>query len=107
MIQKRNLFTGVGKELHREHMEVLAREGRTRIERVVSHGEASPPGYWYDQDESEWVLMVRGHARVRFEAEDQVLELSAGDNFLIPPHVRHRVDWTAPDEDTIWLVVFF
>ena len=107
MIRKLNLFTGVSKELHREHMEVLARDGRARVERIVSHGEASPPGFWYDQDETEWVLLVSGRARVHFEAGDQVMELGPGDHFLIPPHVRHRVDWTSPDEDTVWLAVFF
>jgi len=85
---------------------LLARPG-LRIERIVSNGEASPPGFWYDQDESEWIAVLAGRARLRFadEAEDRVL--GPGDNVLIEAHRRHRVESTDPTAPTIWLAVFF
>ncbi len=102
----RNLFEGIPASLADEWTERLAGNAGARVERIVSRGHASPPGFWYDQAQSEWVLVVQGHARLRFE-NDRVVELGAGDHVTIAPHVRHRVEWTAPDQDTVWLVVFF
>lgn len=78
-----------------------------RIERIVSTGQSSPPGFWYDQPEGEWVLLVQGEAALRFEDEPQVRHLEAGDHVNIAPHRRHRVDWTSPDRVTIWLAVYY
>ncbi len=74
-----------------------------RIERIVSHGHASPPGFWYDQDEDEWVMLVQGAATLAFY-DGRRLMLSAGDWVTIPAHCRHRVESTAPT--TVWLAVF-
>jgi cupin 2 domain-containing protein len=75
-----------------------------RIERIVSRGQASPPGFWYDQSEDEFVLVVEGAARLQIgEAEHH---LGPGDWIDIPAHRRHRVSWTDPDRTTIWLAVF-
>jgi cupin 2 domain-containing protein len=76
-----------------------------RVERIVSRGHRSPPGFWYDQDEDELVLLVAGEARVQIEGEME-RTLRAGHWLDIPAHVRHRVTFTAPDTDTIWLAVF-
>ncbi len=90
-----------------EHFsELLGRPG-LRIERIVSHGQCSPPGFWYDQPGGEWVLLVQGQARLRFADEPAARELQAGDWLDIAPHRRHRVDWTAPDQTTIWLAVHY
>jgi cupin 2 domain-containing protein len=78
-----------------------------RIERIVSRGHQSPPDSWYDQSEHEWVVLLTGAARLRFAEPSTVVELFPGDHVHIGPHVRHRVEWTAPDRDTIWLAVFF
>ena len=85
---------------------LLARPG-LRIERIVSHGQNSPPGLWYDQDEGEWVVLLAGAARLRFadEAEDRLLR--PGDSFDIAPRRRHRVEWTDPATPTVWLAVFY
>jgi cupin 2 domain-containing protein len=77
-----------------------------RVERIVSHGHASPPGFWYDQPQDEWVLLVSGAARLRFEGE-QPLELRRGSFVHIRAHRRHRVDWTTPDESTVWVAIHF
>ena len=86
-------------------MQVIAGNRNVRIERIVSHGHASPNGFWYDQDENEWVIVLKGAARLRIG--DQTVELNPGDFVTIPAHKKHRVEWTTPDEPTIWLAVFF
>lgn len=85
---------------------LLSRPG-LRIERIVSHGQASPPGFWYDQRETEWVLVLAGAAWLRFEDEAEPRLLAPGDWLDIAPHRRHRVDWTDPATPTVWLVVFY
>jgi cupin 2 domain-containing protein len=81
--------------------------GRTvRIERIVSRGEVSPPGFWYDQDEAEFVVVLAGAARLGF-ADGDVMALGPGDWVDIAPHRRHRVEWTDPGAPTIWLAVFY
>lgn len=87
-------------------LSVLERPG-LRIERIVSHGQSSPPGFWYDQERHEWVLLLAGEARLRFEEQDQPFVLRPGDCLEIPAHRRHRVEWTKPDAPTIWLAVFY
>jgi cupin 2 domain-containing protein len=84
---------------------ILAAPG-VRIERIVSFGQASPEGFWYDQSESEWVVLLAGAARLRFEDEAEARALGPGDHVHIAAHRRHRVEWTDPERPTIWLAVF-
>jgi cupin 2 domain-containing protein len=90
-----------------ERIDALLSRPGLRIERIVSWGQASPAGFWYDQAESEWVLVIAGAARLRFEDETDARHLVAGDWVDIAPHRRHRVDWTDPQVATIWLAVFY
>jgi len=108
-ISKRNALSAIPADLpgREELIERLAGADRVRVERIVSHGHASPVGFWYDQDETEWVMVVSGRARLRFETDDHTIDLAQGDHLTIPPHARHRVDWTDPDEPTVWIAVFF
>lgn len=106
MIAK-NIFAGIPPALREEYVDILVRTGSGRIERIVSRGQCSPPGFWYDQVESEWVLLVRGEARLSIEGQKESVALRPGDWLDIPAGTRHRVDWTAPDEDTVWLAVFY
>ena len=85
---------------------LLTRPG-LRIERIVSRGQASPSGFWYDQPEAEWVMVLAGAARLRFQDEAQARVLGPGDCLDIAPHRRHRVDWTDPSAATVWLAVFY
>ena len=86
--------------------ELLARPG-VRIERIVSTGQCSPSGFWYDQAEGEWVAVLSGEAGLRFADENTTRHLKTGDFVDIAPHRRHRVEWTAPDQPTVWLAVFY
>jgi cupin 2 domain-containing protein len=100
-----NLFSGIPARLPDELVETLHTAGELRIERIVSAGHTSPPGFWYDQSQHEWVVLLRGATRLQFE--DGLVELHAGDYAHIAAHRRHRVEWTTPDEPTIWLAVFY
>ena len=85
---------------------LLTRRG-LRIERIVSRGQASPPGFWYDQPEAEWVLLLAGAAGLRFADEPEVRVLGPGDWVDIAPRRRHRVEWTDPAVPTVWLAIFY
>jgi cupin 2 domain-containing protein len=84
---------------------ILAPPG-LRIERIVSLGQTSPPGFWYDQKQAEWVLLLAGAARLRFADEEAERTLGPGDWVHIAAHRRHRVAWTDPEHPTVWLAVF-
>ena len=85
-------------------VELLARAG-VRIERIVSNGQASPPGFWYEQPQTEWVLLLQGEAQLRFEDEPAPRVLKPGDFVEIAPRRRHRVEFTHPHLPTVWLAV--
>ncbi len=109
MPESGNLFEGIPAELPQEISETLGggAGGTVRIERIVSRGHRSPEDFWYDQEEEEWVVLLRGSATLRFEDPDRgTRHLVPGDWLRIPARVRHRVEATAGDEDTIWLAVF-
>ena len=90
-----------------ELVHVLAAGNGTRIERIVSKGHCSPPDFWYDQPENEWVLLLQGQALLRFEQPDRTLQLETGNYVNILAHEKHRVEWTTSDTETIWLAVFY
>ena len=100
-----NLFSNLPQNLPEELFTTLLEASDVRIERIVSHGHSSPEGFWYDQDQAEWVLVLQGAARLQFE--DRVLEMRPGDFVNIPAHQKHRVAWTTLDEPTIWLAVHY
>jgi cupin 2 domain-containing protein len=104
-VETGNLFAGVPADLPEELLQVLWQAGRVRVERIVSRGHATPPGRWYDQETDEWVVLLTGAARLRIEGRDGVVEMRPGDYVLLPAHLRHRVEWTDPACDSVWLAV--
>lgn len=103
-----NLFVGLpaGREAE-EYFETLLDRPGLRIERIVSTGQASPPGFWYDQPRDEWVLLLSGSAGLRFAEEVAVRALKPGDWLLIPAGCRHRIEWTDAGQPSVWLAVHF
>jgi cupin 2 domain-containing protein len=85
--------------------ELLRRPG-VRVERIVSHGQITPPDAPYDQPHDEWVLLLAGAARLWMEGEGEQA-LHPGDALMIPARCRHRVTWTRPDGPTVWLALHF
>lgn len=89
-----------------EVTQILAKSPTLRIERIVSRGDCSPPGFWYDQGEDEWVVLLAGGATLEYQAPARLQRLVPGDFVSIPAGVRHRVAWTDPTRVTVWLAIF-
>jgi len=102
-----NLLSPLAPSPADEVFEELLRGSGFRLERIVSTGQATPEGQWYDQDADEWVLVLSGSAGLRFEGEEHPRELRPGDYVDIPAHQRHRVEWTDPHEPTVWLALHY
>ncbi len=100
-----NLFSDLPQKLPDELVVRLLKTAHVRIEKIVSLGHASPEGYWYDQDQHEWVVLLKGRARLT--VEDQTVDMSPGDFLDLPAHKKHRVEWTTPTEPTVWLAIFY
>ena len=106
-MEVRNLYGGIPPQLGTERFDTLVEERGIKIERIVSRGHVTPDGQWYDQERDEWVVLLQGAARLRFADREDPVELAPGDWLLIRAHERHRVDWTEPGGDSIWLAVHY
>ena len=101
----KNLFQDIPSSLPTEVIETIAGSDSVRIERIISRGHAGAAHAWYDQDTHEFVVLLQGQARLQFAEDDTLVTLKPGDYLNIPAHQRHRVDWTDPEHDTVWLTV--
>ncbi|GBD54025.1 cupin domain-containing protein [Microcystis aeruginosa NIES-298] len=90
----------------REILEILAQSQAIRLERIISTGQTTPRGQWYDQSEFEWVILLQGFAEISYEDGNKV-NLQAGDYLLIPPHQKHRVEFTSNNPPCIWLAIYY
>ncbi|MEH6625992.1 MAG: cupin domain-containing protein [Motiliproteus sp.] len=102
-----NIFADIPEQLPEELITRVLDKPGIRIERIVSQGHRSEPGFWYEQDENEWLVLIQGQARLRFADEQQDRQLIAGDTLLIPAAVRHRVAWTSEQPPCIWICLFY
>jgi cupin 2 domain-containing protein len=98
-----NIYEMPGFPINDEVISILAQNEAVRIERIISTGQQSD---WYDQEESEYVILLEGRAQLTF-ADDKIITLEKGDTLLIPPHQKHRVAYTSTDPPCIWLCVFY
>jgi cupin 2 domain-containing protein len=105
MIRSGNIFGNLPARLPQEEATVLADWPGAVVEKIVSTGQASPPGFWYDQGWTEWVIVLDGGAGVQIEGEEAPRILRPGDYLELPAHVRHRVEWTEQARPTVWLAV--
>ena len=105
-MKKESLLASIPADLSQEFLKEIINTGHIRIEQIVSKGHTSPEKDWYDQDENEWVLVVKGTGELTFESGEKVL-LTAGDYINIDAHKKHRVTWTEPEEETVWLAIFY
>jgi len=102
-----NLFAQLPHSFPQEIVEVLFSSSDVRLEKIVSTGQASPEGFWYDQSENEWVVVLQGAARMVLDDRRDPIAMGPGDYLYIPAHLKHRVEWTTPDEPTVWLAIFW
>jgi len=107
-MQPRNIYSAISGTLkgEEEDFEALLEQGNLRIERIISKGHRSPASGWYDQEKSEWVLLLKGSAELTF-ADNTSVRLNEGDYLLIPSHLKHKVSWTDPEQTSYWLAVHF
>ncbi len=101
-----NLLAALPSAEDGEVCEGLVTAKGVRLERIVSLGQASPEGFWYDQQEDEWVLLLSGRARLTIAGEPDDRQLAPGDSIYLPAGCRHRVAWTDPSHPTVWLALF-
>lgn len=101
-----NIFSNIPCELKQEIFESIIKNQAVMIERIISKGQTSPESSWFDQEKNEWVILLKGKAVVVFENQTPV-QLNKGDYINIPSHTKHRVAWTDPDNETIWLAVHY
>ncbi len=102
-----NIYSRIPDALPRELFETLLQTEVFTLERIVSKGHATPVGEWHDQARAEWVILLKGSAGLRIEGESAVITLKPGDYVHVPAHVKHRVEWTAPAEQTVWLALHY
>lgn len=103
---KDNIFTNISAIIPEELIENLLVRESIKIERIVSQGHITPDGEWYDQVWDELVLLLQGAAILAYEDGSRV-NMKMGDYLYIPAHFRHRVEWTQPDSNTVWLAIHF
>ncbi len=101
-----NIFNEIPKDLQDELFEDIIKTENLKIERIVSYGHASPETGWYESEKNEWVIVLKGEAILSFENSDDV-KLSAGDYLNIVAHKKHKVSWTLPNAETIWLAIHY
>ncbi len=104
-----NIYEDIPFDLPDELIEKIAgsAEKGVTVERIISRGHTSPPGFWYDQDKTEFVVLLKGRTAILFKDQEQIVEMLPGDYLEIPPHTLHRVEWTSAEEDTVWLALFY
>lgn len=102
-----NLLTPFSTIPDEEIFEELFRGRSCRVERIISTGQATREGQWYDQEHAEWVVLLSGSAVLRFEGETEGRTLKSGDAVNIPAHCRHRVEATASDRESVWLAIHY
>lgn len=102
----KNIFSKIEKNISKEIFESIIKSENIKIERIISKGQTTPNGEWYNQEENEFVLLIKGEAELIFENEEKV-NMKKGDYIIIPAHKKHRVEKTSETEETIWLAVFY
>jgi cupin 2 domain-containing protein len=106
-LDRGNIFEHLPADRSAEHFDTVVRLDGGKVERIVTFGQSSPEGFWYDQDQDEWVLVLRGHAKLEIEGSPEPVELKPGDYVNLTAHTRHRVAWTTRDEPTVWLAIHY
>lgn len=106
MSKTKNIFSNIPENLPEEIFETILLSDKIKIEKIVSKGQSSPRDFWYDQNQHEWMVLLKGKAKLLFY-QNEIIELREGDYINIPAHKKHRVEWTDPHVETIWLAIYY
>ncbi len=107
MMKPQNIYSQLPKTLPEELFEKILSGKNFKLERIISKGHATDEGCWLDQKQDEWVLLLKGSAGILIQGEKNIITLNPGDYVLIPAHVKHRVEWTDKNNETLWLALHF
>ena len=102
-----NIFENIPIHIPEELFQEILKTKTLKVERIVSKGHSSPDNDWYDQEENEWVIFLKGSAGLLFEGDEKEVVLKSGDYINIPAHAKHRVEWTDPNMETVWLAIYY
>lgn len=102
-----NIFSNLPRHILDEIFEEIINTKACKVERIISKGQASPAGFWYDQELNEWVVVLKGRAVLKFQDNQEVMEMGPGDYVNIPAHCKHREEWTDSHTVTIWLAIHY
>lgn len=102
-----NMFQNIPQHLDDEFFDIIIQNKNFKLERIISKGHVTPPGEWYNQEQHEWVFLLKGAAQLKIAGQINNIELNPGDHLLLPAHKKHRVEWTDPNTETIWLALHF
>ncbi len=106
-METHNIYNKIPEKIQNEIFENILENKKIRLERIISKGHSSPKDFWYDQDENEWVIVLRGEAEILFENNAEKLLLKEGDYINITAHHKHRIEYTSSKVETIWLAIFY
>ena len=107
MIEIKNIFENIPDHIPEELFQEILKTENIKVERIVSKGQSSKDDHWYDQEENEWIILLKGTAGLLFEGHEKAVILRSGDYINIPSHRKHRVEWTDPDMETVWLTIHY
>ena len=107
MNEIRNIFENIPDHIPEELFHEIIKTENLKVERIVSKGHSSENNSWYDQEKNEWIILLKGSAGLLFEGDEKAVVLRPGDYINIPSHTKHRVEWTDPKLETVWLAVYY
>ncbi|MCK4729230.1 MAG: cupin domain-containing protein [Desulfobacterales bacterium] len=102
-----NIYLNIPEELPNELSEKIIYNKSFKLERIISKGHSTTKGQWYDQGKDEWVILLKGSAGIAIEGEASTVVLKPGDYIHLPAHLKHRVEWTDPATETVWLALHY
>jgi len=102
-----NLFSNIPDQIKREIFDPIIENEKFKLERIISQGQCTPEGEWLEQKNNEWVVLLTGKVKLKFEDDKDSYLMESGDYIYIPSGKRHRVEWTVPNTRTVWLALHF
>lgn len=106
-VKSGNFFSDIPHQIDDEVFDTILAADGFEIKRIISKGQKSPADYWYDQEKNEWVMVLKGAAKLKFKDHKRIVEMMPGNYIHIPAHCKHKLEWTDPDVETIWLAVYY
>jgi len=106
-MKTKNIFSEIPENLKDEIFQSIIEKENLKIERIISNGQTTPEDFWYDQNQNEFIILLKGKAKILFEENSEEVELNPGDYILIESHKKHKVTYTSKEETTIWLAIHF